>query len=148
MVSEGLRDACGAWGGEVAEECGTDEDEDCDGLVDEGCNCDYRCMCPEGTDCECRPPTNQPCYEGPFRTQGRGLCAGGRRDCMFDDVTGENMWGMCAGQLTPVTECEGGAANGADEDCDGRIDEGCRDADYGGTAWPLDGDHTDPESLS
>ena len=144
-TDEGLRNACGVCGDEVAEACGNDLDDDCDGMTDEGCNCDYRCMCEDGTDCECRPPTNQPCYEGPFGTEGRGVCAGGRRDCIVDAATGENNWGMCAGQVTPGTECEGGAADGDDDDCDGRVDEGCRDDDGDGSPWPSDCDDSDPD---
>ncbi len=143
LTDEGLRNSCGECGPEPMEMCGDDIDNDCDGIADEDCECDYRCECMEGTSCDCRPPTNQPCYDGPFGTAGLGICAGGRRDCVADAVAGGNRWTMCEGQITPGTECEGGVANGEDEDCDGGIDEGCLDADMDGVAWPADCDDSD-----
>jgi len=143
MTDEGLRNACGECSEiEPMEICGNEVDDDCDGMADEDCDCDYRCMCPDATDCECRPPTNQPCYEGPFGTEGVGACAGGRRDCV-DDGTGATMWAMCTGEVLPSEECVGGAADSIDNDCDGLVDEGCRDADGDGSPWPADCDDTD-----
>ncbi len=143
-VDEGLRNACGECAAEPTELCGNELDDDCDGMTDEDCECDYRCMCAPGTSCECEPPTNQPCYEGPFGTGGRGVCAGGRRDCIPGPGGTGNVWGMCVGQVLPGAECAGGAANGADEDCDGLVDEGCADADGDGSPWPTDCDDADP----
>jgi hypothetical protein len=140
-VDEMLRNACGACAPEPTEACGNDVDDDCDGLTDEDCDCDYRCECETGTSCVCSPPTEQPCYDGPFGTGGVGVCAGGRRDC---EAEGDSLrWGACEGQVLPGTECEGGAADAIDQDCDGRIDEGCRDADADGSPWPLDCDDAD-----
>jgi streptogramin lyase len=141
-VDEGLRNACGECAPEPTEICGNDLDDDCDGLEDEDCNCDWRCECGPGTPCTCRPPTNQPCYDGPPATAGVGLCRGGRRDCV-PDAAGELRWSMCEGQVLPSAECEGGVADGQDQDCDGRVDEGCRDADGDGSAWPDDCDDAD-----
>jgi streptogramin lyase len=142
-VDEGLRNACGECAPERDEVCGNDVDDDCDGLTDEDCNCDYRCACAPGTSCACRPPTNQPCYEGPPATAGVGACRGGRRDCL-PTAGGELRWGMCAGQVLPSPECAGGAADGVDQNCDGRVDEGCRDRDGDGSPWPTDCDDDDP----
>jgi streptogramin lyase len=140
-VDEELRNACGVCGPEQTEMCGNELDDDCDGLTDEDCDCDYRCECVTGEPCVCEPPTDQPCYEGPFGTGGVGLCGGGVRDCIAD-ATG-NRWGMCQGQTLPAAECAGGAADGVDQDCDGLIDEGCRDADGDGSPWPTDCDDGD-----
>ena len=144
LTDEGLRNACGECSDvEPMEMCGNDIDDDCDGMADEDCDCDYRCMCAVGTSCECTPPTNQPCYEGPFGTEGRGVCAGGRRDCLEDAVSGETRWGMCVGEVLPSSDCVDGAADGLDNDCDGVVDEGCRDADGDGVPWPTDCDDDD-----
>lgn len=144
-IDETLRNACGECGGEeLMEMCGDGIDNDCNGMIDEDCDCDYRCQCPEASSCVCEPPTNQPCYEGPFGTGGEGVCAGGRRDCIADAVSGEERWGMCAGQTLPSEECAGGETNSLDDDCDGVIDEGCRDEDEDGSPYPADCDDSDP----
>ncbi|MEM9860601.1 MAG: MopE-related protein [Myxococcota bacterium] len=140
-VDEGLRNACGACGEAPMELCGNEIDDDCDGFTDEDCDCDFRCECAAATSCVCEPPTNQPCYEGPFATGGRGACAGGRRDCVAAD--GENRWGECVGQILPTEECAVGV-NDVDDDCDGVVDEGCADNDSDGTPFPLDCDDGDP----
>ncbi len=144
-VDEGLRNACGVCDVEPTELCGNEIDDDCDGLTDEDCECDYRCMCAPMTECVCEPPTNQPCYEGPFRTGSVGICAGGRRDCIPGPGGSGNVWGMCAGQTLPGTECDGGTPNGLDDDCDGLVDEGCADGDGDGSPWPADCDDADAD---
>jgi MYXO-CTERM domain-containing protein len=68
-------------------------DDNCNGSVDEG--------------------LSQGCYSGPTGTQNVGLCRGGTQTC----ATGT--WGACAGQVTPTTE----VCDGADNDCDGQVDE-------------------------
>ena len=140
-IDEGLRNACGECAPEVLEQCNDGIDNDCNGQTDEGCDCDFRCECAAGTSCECQPPTNQPCYEGPHASQGKGICHGGRRDCV--DMAGELRWDTCVDQVLPGTECDGGP-NGADDDCDGLIDEGCRDTDGDGSPWPTDCNDDDP----
>lgn len=109
----------GSWGactGEVLpgpEICGSDGtgngiDENCDGVVDEGCGCLY------GT----TPP--RPCYGGPPGTAGVGSCRAGTQAC-----TSVGLWGTCTGQVLPVTDpsllCPN-PTGAADQDCDGRID--------------------------
>ena len=69
-------------------------DDDCDGRVDEGCECaagaERRCGSNEGT---CRPGTQR---------------------CGAD-----GRWGDCEGGVAPADE----TCDGRDEDCDGRVDE-------------------------
>ena len=93
--------AMGAWGacaGAVtpATETCDGADNDCDGTADES--------------------VTRPCYSGPTGTQGVGRCRGGVQACAA------GAWGLCDGQVGPVTEI---CRNGADDDCDGMTDEGC-----------------------
>ncbi len=81
-------------------------DNDCDGEVDEGC--------------ECRTDEERSCYSGPDGTADRGICRSGSEMCVLTTTGSE--WGECMGEVLPDTEeCDGVL----DEDCDGRIDEGC-----------------------
>ncbi len=76
-------------------------DNDCDGAVDEGGVC--------GT--ECSPPgSTQACNTG-----APGICSAGTQTC---DQFGN--WDICVQNQPPTTE----VCNGADDDCDGSIDEG------------------------
>ena len=75
------------------------EDNDCDGLIDEG---------PDGL------PLTESCYGGAPDTEGIGLCQAGARVC------NEGAFGACEGQVLPFGE----TCNGEDDDCDGEIDEG------------------------
>ncbi len=70
-------------------------DDDCDGETDEG-------------------QTERACYPGPPGTADAGACRAGRTAC----VAGAE---VCADAVVPVGE----ACDGADRDCDGRVDEGC-----------------------
>ncbi len=75
-------------------------DNDCNGTIDDGCNCVNG--------------TTQACYTGPNGTNGVGLCTSGTATC----VTGN--WGSCAGEVTPTSEI----CDGLDNDCDTQSDEG------------------------
>ena len=89
-------------------------DNDCNGTIDEGC--------------ECTTGHRRLCYTGPANTWGLGICVPGYQLC---DATGH--WsGGCLEQVLPraVDTC----FNQVDDDCDGQIDEDlCVDA---GTPTP------------
>ncbi|MBW2455302.1 MAG: choice-of-anchor L domain-containing protein [Deltaproteobacteria bacterium] len=95
--------AFGACVGEVlpaSQEACDGVDDNCDGQVDEGCNCQ------EGL--------SQTCYTGPNGTSGVGECIPGSQTCT------NNAWGPCTGDITPVTEL----CDALDNDCNGQPDDG------------------------
>ncbi len=75
-------------------------DDDCDGTVDNGC--------------DCIDGNTQSCYTGDPATNGVGLCSSGIQTCSA------GIWGACIGEVTPTTEL----CDGADNDCDGAVDDG------------------------
>ncbi|MCB9591434.1 MAG: VWA domain-containing protein [Sandaracinaceae bacterium] len=88
------------------EDC-DDVDNDCDGVVDEGCDCELSAAID--------------CYEGPAITEGVGSCIRGHITCMATPGGGSAFSG-CEGSVLPSEEvCDGIG----DEDCDELIDEGC-----------------------
>jgi len=84
----------------VAEVCGDGLDNDCDGVVDNGCRCT------PGTYIDC--DTGIP-----------GVCSEGRMACLMD---GSGYTGICEGLVSPTPEVCG---DGLDNDCDGDVDNGC-----------------------
>ncbi|HVV86968.1 MAG TPA: MopE-related protein [Kofleriaceae bacterium] len=90
----------------VAEVCGDEEDNDCDGQADEGC--------------VCSAPAVDDCYDGPAGTRGVGICQGGEASCL-PDGTG---YGACFGETRPDPHGEL-CGDDLDNDCDGQVDEGC-----------------------
>jgi hypothetical protein len=88
----------------VAEVCGDALDNDCDGVIDDGC--------------VCTPGSQSECYTGPAGTSGVGACGPGLQTC---NASGTG-YDACTGDTTPAAESCG---NGADDDCDGTIDDGC-----------------------
>ena len=75
-------------------------DNNCNGVVDEGCNCING--------------ATQSCYSGAPGTAGNGPCHAGTKTCVAGN------YGPCAGEVTPKAE----VCNGLDDDCDGAIDNG------------------------
>ncbi len=65
---------------------------------------------------DCTPGEVEDCYTGPAGTQDVGVCKAGQRTC-----TDGGAWGLCMGQITPLTES---CLSAADEDCDGQANEG------------------------
>ncbi|MDP3728344.1 MAG: MopE-related protein [bacterium] len=92
----------GSWGAcsgvEVSEELCDEKDNDCDGEVDEQCTC----------------------IPGDTRDCGAnlGVCKAGVQICQEDAS-----WSLCFGASYAASEIED--CNGLDDDCDGKIDEGC-----------------------
>ena len=93
----------------VTEEC-NGRDDDCDGDVDEDCECNV-----EGQTEDCYPASDP-------STKGVGICRGGQRTCR------DGEWGPCKDARTPREEKCG---DGDDNDCDGKTNEGCT-CDYDG----------------
>jgi hypothetical protein len=97
----GDEELCGSMG------TGDGNDDDCDGTVDEGCDC---------------PSTGvtRNCFKGPPDRRGVGACADGVMTC------GEFLtWGPCTGGTWPEDE----VCDGADNDCNGVPDDGLEDCE-------------------
>jgi hypothetical protein len=77
------------------------KDNNCDGVVDEGC--------------ACSAGQTQKCYGGPAGTSGVGACKDGMQTC---DSAGK--WGACEGAVVPAGE----TCNNVDDDCNGMVDDG------------------------
>jgi len=112
---------CGYCGPLPQEICGNGKDDNCNGEVDEGCDCNADCQC-NGGDCECQPRYNQPCYGGPVNNMGKGICKSGLHDCIL--INGKWQWTECIGYILP--EPSEVCGDGLDNDCDGYTDEGCQ----------------------
>lgn len=124
------------------------QDNDCDGVVDEGCPCDYKGamsgVCTSGTIAQSFQLCDVPRY---YVEDERGQCDTFDNDCdgQVDEgcpcnANGSSA-GVCAlGRLDETGICTPPvlyAANetscdGYDNDCDGMVDEGCEKCDFNG----------------
>ena len=100
LCAGGVWRACSAQ--PMNELCGTGEDEDCDGVADEGCG-------------GCRDGDIRPCSTA---------CGAGQERCLAGQFVG-------CDAPRPRFEACGDPADQADEDCDGLLDEGCSDCEDG-----------------
>jgi hypothetical protein len=81
----------------------------CDGQPMNGCETQAQCLCQPGEQIDC--------YTGfPADTEGVGTCQSGTRTCN-NNGTG---YGACIGQVIPQLEI---CNSGADENCNGQVDE-------------------------
>lgn len=80
--------------------CGDGKDNDCNGFVDDGC--------------ECTPGSERGCYTGSDATRAVGVCVAGVARCVDGTWASE-----CVGEVLPSQE----VCNGSDDDCDGAVDE-------------------------
>ncbi|WP_143101433.1 kelch repeat-containing protein [Stigmatella aurantiaca] len=104
----------------AAESCRSPFDEDCDGELNEGCNC---------SDLQ-----GLPCYGGPSETKDVGICHGGTLAC---DLFGNT---VCQEQQLPRQEV---CSTIEDEDCNG-TSESCGPSSWG---WLATGPMADEERL-
>jgi len=88
------------------ESCGNGLDDDCDGVVDNGCFC--------------LPGDESACFGGEAESRGVGVCVDGVITC--EDGLEFGTWSDCEGD---VLRGEEGCDGSLDDDCDGAIDEGC-----------------------
>ena len=94
----------------VAENCTTQVDDDCNGLVNEG-----------GAGCSCSPGQQAACYSAAASTLLFGSCHAGQQQCK-PDGTG---FGPCTGEIDPQPEsCD----TVADDNCNGKVNEGGPDS--------------------
>lgn len=93
--------------------CGSPEDNDCDGqpdnVIDDACRCPVM-----GT---------RPCDEHPG-FDGTGSCRPGVQTCVLAADNGSTDWGECVGSVAPQPE-DSCTVAGDDADCDGTPNSGC-----------------------
>lgn len=82
----------------IAEDCKTDQDDNCNGVSNEGCSCS--------------PGMMVACYTADLATENHGICKGGTWTCNADGLG----FGPCLNEVTPSVE---NCATVEDEDCDG-----------------------------
>ncbi|MBI2895928.1 MAG: hypothetical protein HYY06_20390 [Deltaproteobacteria bacterium] len=138
-ADSGLPDCVDADGDGRGDLCAEADCDDGDPEVWADADCLARCAGdPQATGCPCDPDANaEPiaCYRGAAGTESVGDCRAGRRTC------GEEGWSACEGEVVPAEEI----CDGTDDDCDGEVDEGVKNACGGcgpcerGCAGPADG---------
>jgi hypothetical protein len=85
-----------------AEQC-DGQDHDCNGRPND-----------RSGGCVCTTGQTQSCYTGPPGTLGVGTCRAGTQQCVL--VGGQNQWGACTGEVTPVPgDCDHPSCTGPDD---------------------------------
>ena len=91
--------------------------------------CDTGTVTCDGKLAMCTPDsTVQDCYTGPAGTVGVGICASGAQSCI-------GILGDCQGQVLPAAKES--CSNDLDDNCDGKVNNGCPLSIGIGTARPL-----------
>ncbi len=98
----------GAWSGQCVgatkptakEVCNDNQDNNCNGQVDEGCG-------------PCKQGDSRDCYTGPANTKNVGTCTSGKQSCQ------NGQWSVCSGDVKPGSE----VCDNKDNDCNGKIDD-------------------------
>lgn len=97
---------------------GNGEDDDCNGIVDDGCSC--------------VPGEVKKCFLGPPGKRNVGACTDGTMTCFGGEF---GSWGDCVGSIGPSAE----TCDGLDNDCNGCADDGLCCGDNG-VKCPAPGD--------
>lgn len=80
-------------------------DDDCDGKVDEGC--------------DCAPGQTQACFLGPKNYRNKGTCHDGVQTCKVTMRAAKGVWGDCVGGISPKQD----VCDNADNNCNGCDDD-------------------------
>jgi hypothetical protein len=102
------------------------------GGQDGGCSQDAGMYGVISSGCACVPGQSRSCYPGDPSRIGVGVCHAGMQQCAGSGEFGE--WGACTGAVLPGPEVCG---DGLDNNCDGRVDEGCPCLRASSTPWQM-----------
>jgi hypothetical protein len=107
--------ACAGAVGPAARDCGSANDNDCDGTPDN--TVDTLCTCALGTTRACFA------YPPPAKA-GFGPCTEGSQSCVADTTGKGSVWGACAGGTGPQGP-DSCSVQDNDNNCDGQKNSGC-----------------------
>lgn len=90
----------------MKEDCSNDLDDDCNGMVNDGC--------------KCKPGAVQDCFDGMAPSMaGTGICVHGTQTCKADGSD----WNACTGETLPALQED--CSNNLDDDCNGKVNDAC-----------------------